>query len=134
MGASVSRILGLRLQGKPRGWASSKGMPFASLPRAEADVDKISSSNLTSLVSGSGGKGKVVELFRPGTETLVATSMANVDYMNADIGATSCVFPYSEAMGRCLEAHRGLVLPKVPTQTETCRLPTRAVSLLTISD
>ncbi|KAF4775510.1 hypothetical protein HER10_EVM0011292 [Colletotrichum scovillei] len=38
------------------------------------------------------------------TETLGATAMATVCNMSAEIGSTSCVFPYSEAMSRYLSA------------------------------
>jgi aconitate hydratase len=56
------------------------------------------------MVSVTGGKGKIVEFFGPGVETLGATSMATIGNMSAEIGATSCLFPYSEAMGRYLIA------------------------------
>lgn len=60
------------------------------------------------MVSVTGGKGKVVEFFGPGVETLGATAMATIGNMSAEIGATSCLFPYSEAMGEYLDVtHRG---------------------------
>jgi aconitate hydratase len=55
------------------------------------------------MVSVTGGKGKVVEFFGPGTATLGATAMATIGNMSAEIGATSCLFPYSEAMGKYLD-------------------------------
>jgi len=49
-----------------------------------------------------GGKGSVVEFFGPGVQTLGATAMATIGNMSAEIGATSCLFPYTEGMGRFL--------------------------------
>lgn len=55
-----------------------------------------------------GGKGKIVEFFGPGCENLSATGMATIGNMSAEIGATSCLFPYSEAMRNYLDVtHRG---------------------------
>ena len=55
-----------------------------------------------------GGKGKIIEFFGPGCENLSATAMATIGNMSAEVGATSCLFPYSEAMGRYLDVtHRG---------------------------
>lgn len=86
------KTLGLRLTGKLTGWASSKDIIC----------------KLAGMVSVTGGKGKIVEFFGPGVETLGATAMATVGNMSAEIGATSCLFPYTEAMGRYLNAtHRG---------------------------
>jgi aconitate hydratase len=62
---------------------------------------------LAGMVSVTGGKGKIVEFFGPGVQTLGATAMATIGNMSAEIGATSCLFPYSESMGRYLDAtHR----------------------------
>ena len=62
---------------------------------------------LAGMVSVTGGKGKIVEFFGPGVETLGATAMATIGNMSAEIGATSCLFPYTEAMGRYLNVtHR----------------------------
>ncbi|GME37043.1 uncharacterized protein LTHEOB_3320 [Neofusicoccum parvum] len=59
---------------------------------------------LAGIVSVSGGKSKIVEFFGPGTETLGATAMATVCNMSAEIGSTSCIFPFSDAMARYLSA------------------------------
>ncbi|KAL7973218.1 aconitase family domain-containing protein [Trichoderma sp. SZMC 28014] len=52
----------------------------------------------------SGGKGKVFEFFGPGTEALSATGMATVCNMSAEIGSTSCIFPFTDSMARYLSA------------------------------
>lgn len=59
---------------------------------------------LAGILSVSGGKGNIIEFFGPGTETLGATAMATVCNMSAEIGSTSCMFPYSDAIARYLGA------------------------------
>jgi aconitate hydratase len=80
------RVVGVRLTGALSGWSSSKDIIC----------------KLAGILSVSGGKGKVIEFFGPGTQTLGATAMATVCNMSAEIGSTSCIFPYSEAMARYL--------------------------------
>ncbi|KAH6875594.1 aconitase family-domain-containing protein [Alternaria rosae] len=82
------QIVGVRLTGSLHGWASTKDIIC----------------KLAGILSVSGGKGKVIEFFGPGTQTLGATAMATVCNMSAEIGSTSCIFPYSEAMNRYLSA------------------------------
>ncbi|KAL2873684.1 hypothetical protein SGCOL_011167 [Colletotrichum sp. CLE4] len=82
------KVCGVRLTGKLQGWSSSKDIIC----------------KLAGILTVSGGKGKVIEFFGPGTTTLGATAMATVCNMSAEIGSTSCVFPYSEAMSRYLSA------------------------------
>lgn len=82
------RIVGVHLTGRLRGWASSKDIIC----------------KLAGILTVSGGKGKILEFFGPGTETLGATAMATVCNMSAEVGSTSCVFPYSSAMARYLQA------------------------------
>ncbi|WZH42089.1 aconitase family-domain-containing protein [Fusarium acuminatum] len=82
------KILGVRLTGVLSGWASSKDIIC----------------KLAGILTVSGGKGKIIEFFGPGTETLGATAMATVCNMSAEVGSTSCIFPYSKAMARYLSA------------------------------
>jgi aconitate hydratase len=82
------KVLGVRLTGKLSGWSSSKDIIC----------------KLAGILSVSGGKGKVIEFFGPGTKTLGATAMATVCNMSAEVGSTSCIFPYSPAMARYLSA------------------------------
>lgn len=85
------KVLGVRLTGRLNGWGSSKDIIC----------------KLAGMVSVTGGKGKVVEFFGPGVDALGATSMATVGNMSAEIGATSCLFPYTESMERYLQkTHR----------------------------
>ncbi|KAH7359127.1 aconitase family-domain-containing protein [Plectosphaerella cucumerina] len=82
------KVLGVRLTGSLGGWASSKDIICA----------------LAGILTVSGGKGKIIEFFGPGTDTLSATAMATVCNMSAEVGSTSCVFPYSPAISRYLSA------------------------------
>lgn len=66
--------------------------------------------HIAGLLTVSGGKGKILEFFGTGAATLGATAMATVCNMSAEIGSTSCIFPYSDAMRRYLAAtNRGYV-------------------------
>jgi aconitate hydratase len=60
--------------------------------------------HLAGILTVSGGKGKILEFFGPGAATLGTTAMSTVCNMSAEIGSTSCIFPYSDAMGRYLAA------------------------------
>ncbi|KAH7069784.1 hypothetical protein BKA63DRAFT_519554 [Paraphoma chrysanthemicola] len=82
------KVVGVRLTGQLSGWASAKDIIC----------------KLAGIVTVSGGKGRVIEFFGPGTTTLGATAMATVCNMSAEIGSTSCIFPYSEPMARYLIA------------------------------
>ncbi|KAF2011519.1 aconitate hydratase [Aaosphaeria arxii CBS 175.79] len=82
------KVVGVRLTGSLNGWASTKDIIC----------------KLAGILTVSGGKGRVIEFFGPGTQTLGATAMATVCNMSAEIGSTSCIFPYSESMSRYLTA------------------------------
>ena len=82
------KIVGVRLTGELSGWTSSKDIIC----------------KLAGILSVSGGKGNVIEFFGPGVQTLGATAMATVCNMSAEVGSTSCIFPYTESMGRYLSA------------------------------
>ncbi|KAF5519228.1 Aconitate hydratase [Colletotrichum aenigma] len=82
------KVVGVRLTGKLQGWSSLKDIIC----------------KLAGILTVAGGKGKIIEFFGPGTETLGATAMATVCNMSAEIGSMSCIFPYSEAMSRYLSA------------------------------
>ncbi|KAI0486363.1 aconitase family-domain-containing protein [Xylaria cf. heliscus] len=82
------KIVGVRLLGELQGWSSTKDIIC----------------KLAGIMTVSGGKGKIVEFFGPGTATLGATAMATVCNMSAEIGSTSCIFPYSRSISRYLKA------------------------------
>ncbi|KAK1147516.1 hypothetical protein N8T08_000857 [Aspergillus melleus] len=82
------KVVGVRLTGQLQGWTSTKDIIC----------------KLAGILTVSGGKGQVIEFFGPGTQTLGATAMATICNMSAEIGSTSCIFPYSESMARYLGA------------------------------
>jgi aconitate hydratase len=61
-------------------------------------------NELASILTVKGGTGSIIEFFGPGAETLSATGMSTITNMGAETGATTSIFPYSEAMGRYLRA------------------------------
>ncbi|KAJ5714846.1 uncharacterized protein N7483_012027 [Penicillium malachiteum] len=82
------KVIGVRLTGELQGWATTKDIIC----------------KLAGILTVSGGKGSVIEFFGPGTKTMGATAMATICNMSAEIGSTSCIFPYAESMGRYLSA------------------------------
>jgi aconitate hydratase len=101
------KMLGVKLEGKLNSWASSKDIIC----------------KLAGLVSVTGGKGKIVEFFGPGVDTLGATAMATIGNMSAEIGATSCLFPYTDSMGRYLWATQRSNIARAATQNANLLLP-----------
>jgi aconitate hydratase len=83
-------------------WVSAP-VPREGIVRCWCDLADII-LHIAGLLTVSGGKGKILEFFGPGAATLGATAMATVCNMSAEIGSTSCIFPYSDAMGRYLAA------------------------------
>jgi len=53
---------------------------------------------------GQGGTGAIVEYFGPGAESISCTGKATICNMGAEIGATTSVFGYDDAMSRYLKA------------------------------
>ncbi|KAK3377897.1 aconitase family-domain-containing protein [Podospora didyma] len=82
------KILGVRLTGKLSGWVSPKDVIL----------------HLAGLLTVRGGTGFIVEYFGPGVETLSCTGMATACNMGAEIGATTSIFPYTEASRRYLQS------------------------------
>ena len=48
----------------------------------------------------------MIEYFGPGVQTLSCTGMATICNMGAETGATTSIFPYTDAMGAYIEATR----------------------------
>ena len=82
------KMLGVRLQGRLGPWASPKDVIL----------------HLAGRLTVRGGTGYVVEYFGPGVDTLSLTGMATICNMGAEVGATTSIFPYTEASERYLEA------------------------------
>ncbi|KAL2196170.1 aconitase family-domain-containing protein [Corynascus similis CBS 632.67] len=84
------KILGVKLTGKLNDWVSPKDLIL----------------HLAGLLTVRGGTGYIVEYFGPGVDTLSLTGMATACNMGAEIGATTSIFPYTEASSRYLKATR----------------------------
>lgn len=64
-------------------------------------------NQLVSILTVKGGTGNIIEFFGPGTKSLSATGMCTITNMGAETGATTSIFPYSDAMNSYLKAtHR----------------------------
>jgi len=85
-GLPTPRLIGVRLTGKLSGWASPKDV-----------ILKVAGT-----LTVKGGTGKIVEYFGSGTETISCTGKATITNMGAELGATTSVFPYDQAMSRYL--------------------------------
>lgn len=104
-------VVGVRLKGSLKGWASAKDVAFEILDRFGVK----------------GGTGKIFEYFGEGARTLSATQKATITNMGAEIGATASVFVYDETMdaylrgaGRVEDAKRALALADMLSQDDIC--------------
>ncbi|KKA26444.1 hypothetical protein TD95_000142 [Thielaviopsis punctulata] len=84
------KILGVKLTGKLNDWVSPKDVIL----------------HLAGKLTVRGGTGYIIEYFGPGVETLSLTGMATMTNMGAEVGATTSIFPYTEASARYLVATR----------------------------
>jgi aconitate hydratase len=75
-------VVGVRLTGTLRGWASAKDVILEMLRRFTVK----------------GGTGKIFEYFGEGARSLSATQKATITNMGAELGATTSVFVYDESM------------------------------------
>ena len=82
------KLIGIRLTGSLSGWAAPKDIIL----------------KVAELLTVRGGTGAIVEYFGPGTATISATGKATVCNMGAEIGATTSLFPYDDAVARYLAA------------------------------
>ena len=84
----MPKLVGIRLTGELSGWASPKDVIL----------------RVAQLMTVKGGTGKIVEYFGPGARSISATGKGTITNMGAEIGATTSMFGYDEAMGRYLRA------------------------------
>ncbi len=82
------KLIGVHLTGTLGGWTSPKDVIL----------------EVARILTVSGGTGAIVEYFGPGASTISATGKATICNMGAEIGATTSLFPYDEAMARYLRA------------------------------
>lgn len=84
------KILGVELTGKLGDWVAPKDVIL----------------RLAGELTVRGGTGYIIEYFGSGVESLSLTGMATCCNMGAEVGATTSIFPYTNASGRYLEATR----------------------------
>ncbi|KAM3436714.1 hypothetical protein NHJ13734_004956 [Beauveria thailandica] len=84
------KILGVELTGALSSWASPKDIIL----------------RLAGELTVRGGTGYIVEYFGPGVESLSCTGMATICNMGAEVGATTSIFPYTQASARYLASTR----------------------------
>lgn len=81
-------MIGVRLTGALRGWASPKDVIL----------------RLLEILTVKGGTGKIIEYFGPGAQSLSCTGKATITNMGAELGATNSLFPFDQAMADYLTA------------------------------
>ncbi len=84
----MPKLIGVRLTGKMNGWTSGKDVIL----------------KVAGILTVKGGTGAVVEYFGPGAANISCTGKGTICNMGAEIGATTSVFEYDEAMSRYLRS------------------------------
>jgi aconitate hydratase len=82
------RLIGVQLTGELSGWSSPKDVIL----------------KVAEILTVKGGTGAIVEYFGPGANSISCTGKATICNMGAEIGATTSVFGYDDAMARYLKA------------------------------
>jgi aconitate hydratase len=82
------KMIGVELTGEINGWTAPKDVIL----------------RVAELLTVKGGTGAIVEYFGPGARSLSATGKATICNMGAEIGATTSLFAFDEAMARYLRA------------------------------
>jgi aconitate hydratase len=104
-------IIGVRLTGELKGWATAKDVILEMLHR----------------LTVKGGTGKIFEYFGEGAENLSVTQKATITNMGAELGATTSVFVYDDSMdaylrnvGREKDADNSKALKSILCQDDDC--------------
>ncbi|KAG5984668.1 hypothetical protein E4U55_003748 [Claviceps digitariae] len=84
------RVLGVELTGRLGDWATPKDVIL----------------RLAGELTVRGGTGFIIEYFGDGVDTLSLTGQATICNMGAEVGATTSIFPYTQASARYLQATR----------------------------
>ena len=82
------KIIGVKLTGSLKGWTSAKDVIL----------------ELAGILTVKGGTNAVLEYFGEGTKSLSCTGKATICNMGAEVGATTSLFPYDNAMAEYLKA------------------------------
>ena len=85
---TAPKILGVELTGKLNDWVAPKDVIL----------------RLAGELTVRGGTGSIIEYFGPGVDTLSLTGRATICNMGAEVGATTSIFPYTDASARYLTA------------------------------
>jgi len=82
------KLIGVHLTGELNGWSAPKDVIL----------------KVADILTVKGGTGAIVEYFGPGANSISCTGKATICNMGAEIGATTSVFAYDDAMGRYLKS------------------------------
>ncbi len=82
------RMIGVKLTGELNGWSSPKDVIL----------------KVADILTVKGGTGAIVEYFGPGANSISATGKATICNMGAEIGATTSLFGFDDAMVRYLKS------------------------------
>jgi len=82
------KLIGVKLTGKLSGWVASKDVIL----------------KVAGILTVKGGTGAIVEYFGDGARNLSCTGKGTICNMGAEIGATTSIFEYGDAMARYLRA------------------------------
>jgi aconitate hydratase len=82
------KLIGVHLTGELNGWSAPKDIIL----------------KVAEILTVRGGTGAIVEYFGPGATSISCTGKATICNMGAEIGATTSIFAYDDAMARYLKA------------------------------
>ncbi|SUZ77914.1 uncharacterized protein METZ01_LOCUS30768 [marine metagenome] len=82
------KLIGVHLTGQLNGWAAPKDVIL----------------KVADILTVTGGTGAIVEYFGPGARSLSATGKGTICNMGAEIGATTSLFAYDDAVSRYLKS------------------------------
>jgi len=82
------KLIGVHLSGELNGWAAPKDVIL----------------KVADILTVKGGTGAIIEYFGPGARSLSATGKATICNMGAEIGATTSLFAYDDAISRYLKS------------------------------
>ncbi|MDG1464395.1 MAG: aconitase family protein, partial [Acidimicrobiales bacterium] len=82
------KLIGVKLTGELSGWAAPKDVIL----------------KVADILTVKGGTGAIIEYFGSGARSLSATGKATICNMGAEIGATTSMFAYDDAIGRYLKS------------------------------
>ncbi len=82
------KLIGVHLTGELSGWSAPKDVIL----------------KVAEILTVKGGTGAIVEYIGPGAQSISATGKATICNMGAEIGATTSIFAYDDAMARYLKS------------------------------